>query len=215
MLKRQSTSSADAMIVNLPNILTGLRLLLAPVIVVLVLSHDLIWQMLGTLFFIIAALTDHLDGRLARKFNLVTAFGKFADPLADKLLTLSAFVTIVLREEFAGVATYLAVWVAIIAVREIGITVLRIWAVKQETPLITSMWGKAKTTTQLFTIIITLVLLNFRHFSRVVPESAAYYPGDKFLISIVHILFIICMLVTVVSGIIYITGSRYETRNST
>lgn len=201
-------------LLTIPNILTGLRFLSVPVILALILSNRLGWQLLGTVLFILAALTDHLDGRIARRLRQVTQFGKFADPLADKLLTLSVFVAIALRQEFAGIATYLAIWIAIIAVREIGITALRIWAIKQGSPVVTSLWGKAKTTMQIFTIITTLVLLNFRQVARHVPESRSFYPGDQFIVPAIHVLIILCMVLTVVSGLIYLVESRFDWRKS-
>jgi CDP-diacylglycerol--glycerol-3-phosphate 3-phosphatidyltransferase len=199
---------------NIPNLLTGLRFLLIPAIIALILSPHFGWQILGTFLFILAAVTDHLDGRLARRLRQVTAFGNFADPLADKLLTLSVFIAIALRSEFASIATYIALWVAIIAVREIGITVLRIWAISQGGSVATSIWGKAKTTAQLVTIITTLLLLNFRQIAREIPESAAYYPGDPVVIIAVHVLIIICMLLTVISGALYLMDTRFDLRKT-
>lgn len=201
-------------ILTLPNVLTGLRFISVPAIVLFILSDRVGLQFLGTILFVLAAITDHLDGRLARRLRQVTQFGKFADPLADKLLTLSVFVAIVLQEEFASVATYLAIWVAIIAVREIGITILRIWAINKGTPVITSIWGKAKTTAQLFTIIFTLVILNLRQLTHRIPESAAFYPGDTAALYIIHALIFACMIVTVISGILYLNSSRFEPRKS-
>lgn len=201
-------------VITLPNLLTVIRFLLVPVILFFILSNRLELQLAGTGLFILAALTDHFDGRIARRLKQVTQFGKFADPLADKLLTLSVFIAIVLRNEFAAIATYLAVWVAIIAIREIGITVLRIWAIKRETPVITSMWGKAKTTAQLFTIIFTLLVLDFRQITLRAPQSASYYPGDQIVTGIVHALIILCMLITVISGVLYLNSSRFEPKNS-
>jgi len=199
---------------NLPNLLTGLRFLLVPVILSLILTDRVGWQVLGTVLFILAALTDHLDGRIARQRRQVTQFGKFADPLADKLLTLSVFVAIALRREFTAVATYIALWVAIIAVREIGITVLRIWALAKGTPVATSLWGKAKTTVQLITIITTLALLNLRQAARDLPASAAYYPGDQIVIAAVHVLIFGCMILTVVSGAIYLIKNLSDPRRA-
>jgi CDP-diacylglycerol--glycerol-3-phosphate 3-phosphatidyltransferase len=199
---------------TLPNLLTGLRFILVPLFLFCFLSDRMGLQILSTFIFILAAITDHYDGRLARRYRQVTQFGKFADPLADKLLTLTAFIAIVLRDEFAAIAVYLAVWVGIIAVREIGITALRIWAVKRETAVITSMWGKAKTTIQLFTIIFTLAILNFRQITLKIPESAPYYPGDAAVATIVHALIVICMLITVISGVLYLNRNRLEPKNS-
>ncbi|TKJ42369.1 CDP-diacylglycerol--glycerol-3-phosphate 3-phosphatidyltransferase [candidate division LCP-89 bacterium B3_LCP] len=201
-------------ILTIPNLLTVLRFILVPLFLFCFLSDRMALQILGTFLFILAALTDHYDGRIARRYRQVTQFGKFADPLADKLLTLAGFVAIVLRDEFAAVAVYLAVMVGIIAVREIGITVLRIWAIMRETPVITSMWGKVKTTAQLFTIIFTLVILNFRQITLKVPESATYYPGDQVVTYVVNALIFICMIITVISGILYLSRNRLEPNNS-
>ncbi len=196
---------------NLPNFLTTLRLVLVPLILWLILSEGLVWQFMGTLLFILAALTDHFDGRIARRRRQVTQFGQFADPLVDKLLTLSVFIAIALRREFAAIAVYLGLWVGLIAVREIGITILRIWALARGTPVVTSMWGKAKTTAQLITIITSLVFLNFRQLALHLPASAPYYPGDQVLVWGVHALIFICMLLTVISGILYFSENRLET----
>lgn len=195
--------------------LTGLRLLLVPIILVLFFADSLVLQMLATLLFIIAAITDHIDGRMARKHNLVSQFGKFADPLADKALTLSVFAALVMRDEFAGIATYLAIWVALIAIREIGITGLRFWAVWRGTPVITSGWGKAKTTAQLTTLIFTMVVLNYRQLTMQFPQIGALYPGDAALRIIVHVLVIICMIVTVISGLLYLSSNRFEAKKNT
>jgi CDP-diacylglycerol--glycerol-3-phosphate 3-phosphatidyltransferase len=202
-------------ILTLPNLLTGLRFVLVPIILMCILSNRLLLQFLGTILFVVAAITDHIDGKIARSCNQVTEFGKFADPLADKLLTLSVFTAIVLREEFSSIAAYLAVWVAIIAVRDIGITGLRIWAVQRGTPVITSMWGKAKTTVQLITIIFTLLILNLRQLSLKLPQSSFLYPGDDAVRWIVHALIFICMLLAVISGVMYLSQNRLEAKNST
>jgi len=202
------------MLLNLPNLLTAVRLLLVPIILLLFFAENLVLQMLSTLLFIIAAITDHVDGRLARKRGQVTQFGKFADPLADKALTLSVFIAIILRDVFTGIATYLAVWVAIIAIREIGITGLRFWAVKQGTPVITSGWGKAKTTIQLFTLIFTLVVLNYRQLTMQMPETGILYPGDAAFRVIVNVLVFVCMVITVISGLLYLSSNRLEVKKT-
>lgn len=196
---------------NLPNFLTVLRLFLVPVILVLLFSREIGLELLGTALFILAALTDTFDGYIARRRRQVTQFGKFADPLADKLLTLSVFLAIALRPEFASVTIYLLAWVVIIAIREIGITVMRIWALGRGTPVITSFWGKAKTTAQLFTIITTLVLLNFRAAVHHWRTGEAYYPGDSAIVYVVHAMIFICMVLTVISGLLYLNGDRLET----
>lgn len=202
-------------LLTLPNLLTGLRFVLVPIILVFILSDQLALQLLGTLLFIVAAITDHIDGKIARSRKQVTQFGKFADPLADKLLTLSVLTAIILRRELSAIVTYLAAWVVIIAVREIGITVLRIWAIQRDTSVVTSMWGKVKTTAQLITIIVTLVILNIRQMAVTIPAAASFYPGDQAMRIIVHSLIFVCMVLTVISGILYLNRNRLEPKNST
>jgi CDP-diacylglycerol--glycerol-3-phosphate 3-phosphatidyltransferase len=199
---------------NLPNFLTVLRLVLVPLILSALLSTGLGWQLLGTALFILAALTDTFDGRIARRRRQVTQFGKFADPLADKLLTLTMFTVIVLHPAFIAVRSWLAVWVILIAVREVGITILRIWAISRGTAVITSLWGKVKTTAQLIAIIATLALLDFRAFAREVPAVAPFYPGDLVAAYTVHALVFLCMALTVVSGVRYLIQNRYEPRKA-
>lgn len=193
---------------NLPNFLTGLRFVLIPVILRLILSDSWTMQSGGTVLFILAAVTDHLDGRIARRRRQVTSFGNFADPLADKLLTLTVFTAIALRREFSHVFVYMALSVGIIAVREIGITVLRVWTIHRRAPVETSLWGKAKTTAQLITIITTLIFLNFRQIAHFMPEIRPFYPGDQVLVFTVKGLVFICVILAVVSGAIYLLKSR-------
>ncbi len=200
---------------NLPNFLTVLRFLFVPLILMILYRQGIMWQMLGTALFILAALTDTLDGAIARRRRQITEFGKFADPLADKLLTLSIFTAIALRSEFASVSVYLFIWIAIIALRELGITVMRVWAINRGTPVITSFWGKAKTTIQLITIISTLALLNFREVVQHWSAVREYYPGDQFVVYVVHTLIFLCMLITVISGILYFNESRLEKAGET
>ncbi|RJP81460.1 MAG: CDP-diacylglycerol--glycerol-3-phosphate 3-phosphatidyltransferase [Candidatus Zixiibacteriota bacterium] len=199
---------------NLPNFLTVLRFLLVPLILLALLSPGLGWQLLGTALFILAALTDTFDGRIARRRRQVTQFGKFADPLADKLLTLTMFAIIVLHPAFASVRTWLAAWVVLIAVREIGITGLRIWALRKGSSVVTSLWGKVKTTAQLIAIIATLALLDFRVVAQHVPAVASVYPGDAFAAVTVNLLVFVCMVLTVVSGILYLVHNRLEPRDA-
>lgn len=199
---------------NLPNFLTGLRFVLVPVILWLILSDPWTLQLAGTILFILAAVTDHLDGRIARRRRQVTSFGKFADPLADKLLTLTVFAAIALRREFAHVFAYMALSVSIIAVREIGITILRVWAIHRKAPVETSFWGKAKTTAQLVTIITTLIFLNFRQTARFIPEIRPFYPGDQVLVFTVKALIFICVILAVVSGALYLSKSRPRLENT-
>ncbi|KHD44600.1 CDP-diacylglycerol--glycerol-3-phosphate 3-phosphatidyltransferase [Streptococcus hongkongensis] len=134
---------------NIPNILTLIRILMIPIfLLITTLSHSLSWHIVAAVIFAVASLTDYLDGYLARKWKVVTNFGKFADPLADKMLVMSAFVMLV----GAGLAP---AWiVAIIICRELAVTGLRLLLVESGgTVLAAAMPGKIKTMSQMLSII--------------------------------------------------------------
>ena len=138
---------------NTPNKLTLLRFILVFPFVILMLGNWggewKKWICLG--IFCIASATDALDGYIARKYDLVTNFGKFMDPLADKLLVCSALIAMVELED-------LPAWVAIIILsREFAITGFRTLAMEANIVMAASWWGKIKTTTQMIMIIVVLL----------------------------------------------------------
>ncbi len=139
---------------NLPNKLTVLRVILIPFFVVLLLLDGGQNQMLryvSAAVFIVASLTDMLDGKIARKYDLVTNFGKFMDPLADKLLVCSALVCLVELGQFPA-------WMCIVIVsREFIISGFRLVAVEQGVVIAASYWGKFKTTFQMIAIVLMIV----------------------------------------------------------
>ena len=141
---------------NLPNKLTLLRMLLVPVFMVFVSmgqygtsDFDTTWYLVAGVVFAAASFTDFLDGYLARKWKMVTDFGKFADPLADKLLTTVAFLYM-MRD---GVCS--PVVLAIILAREFAVSGLRMVAAsaKDGKVIAANMWGKVKTVMQMLTIV--------------------------------------------------------------
>lgn len=141
---------------NLPNKLTLLRMLLVPVFMVFVSmgqygtsDFDTTWYLVAGVVFAVASFTDFLDGYLARKWKMVTDFGKFADPLADKLLTTVAFLYM-MRD---GVCS--PVVLAIILAREFAVSGLRMVAAsaKDGKVIAANMWGKVKTVMQMLTIV--------------------------------------------------------------
>lgn len=135
---------------NLPNALTMARLALVPVFVVLLLQDSTASRWWALAVFVVASVTDQLDGHLARSRNQVTAFGTLADPIADKALTLSAFGMLSILGEIPW-------WITIvIAVRELGITLLRAALVRRSI-MPASMGGKVKTVLQMTAIVAFLV----------------------------------------------------------
>ena len=147
---------------NLPNKLTIFRILLVPVMVIipfLGIKGDILGvaipYIIMNLIFIIASYTDHLDGKLARKNNQVTTFGKFADPLADKILVLAAMLILVEDGN-------LPAWIPIIVLfREFVVSGYRLIAVEKGGEVIAaSFWGKLKTVTQMIAIILMFININ-------------------------------------------------------
>ncbi len=141
---------------NLPNRLTILRTIMIPIYLVF-LYLDLGGQtsrIIATVIFIVASLTDMLDGKIARKYNLVTNFGKFMDPLADKLLVCSALIALVDLKQIAA-------WIVIIIIaREFIISGFRLIASDNGVVIAASYWGKFKTTFQMIMIIVLTLNLD-------------------------------------------------------
>ena len=155
---------------NLPNKLTLLRMALVPVYLVL-LANGLNW--LALVVFAAASLTDMLDGKIARKYNLVTDFGKFIDPVADKLLNLSAMIMLT----YVGLLPQWAV--IVILARELAVDGLRMVAVGQGREIAAGKLGKIKTTCQMTMIITHLVyfakfpLLHYLAYWLLIPTQIA------------------------------------------
>lgn len=148
-------SATPVPLLNVANVLTVSRLVLVPVFLVTLFTdggHQVGWRLVACAVFAVASITDHLDGNLARSRGLVTDFGKIADPIADKALTGAALIGLSLLGELPW-------WVTlVIAVREIGVTLLRFWVIRLGV-IPASRGGKAKTLVQV--IAIGLYLLPF------------------------------------------------------
>ena len=137
---------------NLPNKLSIARVICIPAIVVLLYLQDPACRIAAGILFIIACLTDFLDGRIARKHNLITDFGKFIDPVADKLLVLTTLIMLIHREMMPA-------WVVIIVLcRELSVDGLRMVAVTQGKVIAAGPLGKWKTTCQMVLISLMLIL---------------------------------------------------------
>jgi CDP-diacylglycerol--glycerol-3-phosphate 3-phosphatidyltransferase len=139
---------------NVPNSLTVLRIVLAPLLVVVLLTEFPDKEIWGLVIFLVAALTDALDGIIARRTDRITVTGAMLDPIADKLLMSAAFISLV----ELGLAP--AWMVTLIVGREFAVTGLRLIALERNVPISANMWGKAKTTTQ---IIAVSLLIFGRH----------------------------------------------------
>lgn len=136
---------ASGPVLNLPNFLTGLRILAVPVLIWLLASDGDSARVWATAVFLIAALTDLIDGAVARRRNQITSFGKLADPIADKALIGTALIGLSLLGELSWWVT------AVILAREIGVTVLRMWVISHGV-IPASRGGKLKTLSQVIAI---------------------------------------------------------------
>src|SRR6056297_4094017 len=138
---------------NLPNKITVARIIMVPIFIWVLLSGMQNSRIIAAVIFIIASITDFLDGYLARKYELITDFGKLMDPMADKILVASALIALVQVGR-------ISVWpVVIILAREFLITSFRSLAASKGLVIAASIWGKVKTNTQIFAII-SLMLTN-------------------------------------------------------
>ena len=191
---------------NLPNKLTIFRMILVPIMVIIpflgikteILGIPLTYIIID-LIFIIASITDKLDGYLARKNNQVTTFGKFLDPLADKILVLAAMIMLVEKAK-------LPAWIPIIVLaREFIVSGYRLVSVEKGGKVIAaSKWGKLKTVTQMFAII--LAFLDLHAFGDCF--TGTLQGGDFVLNFIVTIMMIIQVIATIFSGVDYLKGAK-------
>ena len=193
-----SPAPAQAPLVNIANALTVLRLILVPVFIWLMLRQGGVMRLAATVVFIVAAFTDRLDGQLARSWNLVTSSGKIADPLADKALTLPAFVLL-------SVAGRLWWWITlVIIVRELGITLLRLVMLRRAV-MAASRGGKLKTVLQILGIVGLLT-----PWTMILPAGAA---GAVTVLA--YLIVAGALVVTVVTGVDYIVQAlRIARRNA-
>lgn len=136
-----------------PNILSGIRLILAPIFLIMYIQDELIWRSLSIAVFAAAAVTDYFDGKIARKYEIESEFGNFLDPLADKFLTFAGFFCLPFldAEQFPWWA------VIVIIIRDVTITLLRLYAARKKMHLETRVSAKAKTMIQM--IFLYLVIL--------------------------------------------------------
>jgi CDP-diacylglycerol--glycerol-3-phosphate 3-phosphatidyltransferase len=144
-------------ILTLPNGLTIIRVLVIPIIIILLFSEGSVYRLVNAILFLLAAVTDTLDGYLARRRGMVTTLGKFLDPLADKLLIVTALIALI-------PARGIPVWMVIIIVgREIAVTGLRSIAAAQGVVIVAGSWGKYKTFLEVLSVFF--LILDGEYFS--------------------------------------------------
>ena len=182
---------------NLPNKLTLIRMFLAPIYLALMLIEFPCHYIVALAVFAVASLTDMLDGKIARKNNLITVFGKLLDPLADKMLTTAALLAF-MREGWCSI------WIVMIVLtREFAVAGVRLIATAQGIVIPANYWGKAKTVSQMvFTIIIMLLAELDATFD--IFADAGWFT----LARVSNIMLWITAVLTVVSGITYFVDSK-------
>ena len=185
---------------NLPNKLTIGRILLVPLFVAAIIIEFPMHNFLALIFFSVASITDMLDGKIARKRGLVTDFGKFADPLADKILVLAALLCFVQN----GLCDCIAV--IILLFREFSVTSIRLIAASKGKVVAANMWGKVKTVTQMIAIITILVLQSVLDVNSLFGLFSADITSvfTTIFIIIGGVLIWISTIFAVISGVIYI-----------
>jgi len=193
--------------ITLSNYLTIGRILIVPLFWYGLLSESWGYNVASTLLLAIGAITDLWDGRIARKRGQITPFGDFMDPLADKFLVLSAFWGIIVTQPLGRYWLFAMVLVVIISIREIWITLLRVYVIRSGSSITTSAWGKWKTGVELTTLLATLVAMNVRDFLILYGFSYNPFIGDAFNGGVV-ILFILSTLTALMSGWIYLHEYR-------
>lgn len=186
---------------NTPNKLTVARILITPVYLALILWESLPHRFLiATLVYSIAAITDAIDGKLARKNNQITNFGKLLDPIADKILTTSALLAFMQM----GLCN---IWIVMIVLtREFTVASIRMIAAADGVVIPANIWGKLKTVSQMtFTIVIMLL---GEVYSILAAYNPVLYGKVPALALISNILLWITAVLTVVSGVIYVIDSK-------
>ena len=191
-------------VANLPNCLSFLRIALTPIFLFCVFSDGYYWDVLAFLVFSFAKITDYFDGKLARKNNQITTLGRFLDPLADKILVISALVAFVINR--------LVVWWLIvpIIVRDIYVTAMRIRSISNGGVLRTSTLAKWKTATQFVVVILLLFILGFKDIVFLLSGNQFETLSEDKVFLFANISMAIVLLLTTISGFHYAFFSKHS-----
>ncbi|MEC7759725.1 MAG: CDP-diacylglycerol--glycerol-3-phosphate 3-phosphatidyltransferase [Candidatus Neomarinimicrobiota bacterium] len=183
----------------IPNILTVMRIFLTPIFIICLFSDFFGAQLWALIIFIVASITDAYDGYLARKNNMVTNTGRFLDPLADKILVSSAFISF-------SIMGLIDIWmVALIIFRDLFVMGLRFLMSRRGFIMITSKIAKSKTGVQVGIIIFTLLFLTLKGFNWVLLEDYLIFINEY---QLVYYLTMITVIFTVYTGYNYIQENR-------
>lgn len=189
---------------NTPNKLTIFRILLIPILIVFLLVAAIPNRFFFALvIFLVASLTDHLDGKLARKYGQITNFGKFLDPLADKMLVMSIFIC------FVDLNLVSSVPVIIILLREFLVTSIRLVAMNSGKVVAANIWGRTKTVTQIIAVIAILISQCFTQYT-----ANLTYNNLIFITNVNNFFVWVAVAFTIFSGAIYLKENFYIIKNS-
>ena len=205
---------------NLPNKLTIFRIILVPIVMIIYLieplknicflnlEHLSVCNLIILILVVVASITDLLDGKIARKYNLVTDFGKFLDPLADKLMVITTFVILLDESNYYAYAYNIKpifYWwmLATIIIRELAVTGMRVLAANKNVVIAADIFGKIKTTLQFILLIYLLI--------GIACVNGTMYNNIYYIIG--YILGIVTVLITIISGINYIIKNRSVFKN--
>jgi len=185
---------------NLPNKLTVMRIILTFVFMLLLSVQGLGWRIASLLVFSIAALTDLMDGRIAHKYNMVTDFGKLMDPIADKILVLSAFAAFVQMQLVRD-------WMFMIIIsRELLITYFRLFALNKGKVMSAGKMGKGKTVSQM---VIIFAILGFIVFKEVMLAYFTWNPSwENIFRQCIDAFMWVILVLTIYSGCVYLWQNR-------
>lgn len=183
---------------NLPNKLTVLRIAVTPLFLLALTLDFSRHYLVALIIFIAASLTDLIDGKIARSRNLITDFGKFLDPLADKMLTTAAFLGFIQLKIGIGI-----VWITfIVLIREFLITSLRLVSAGKGNVIAANIWGKAKTVSQMAAVIFAIF---GQYLISLIPQNT----GLSYALSLItNVMLWISAVLTVISGIVYVIQNK-------
>lgn len=188
---------------NLANKLTMLRIFLVPLFLIFIAAQDIPFgTFIATIIFIIASLTDQLDGYIARSRNQVTTFGKFMDPLADKLLVTAALISLVGMQVIPS-------WAAVIIIaREFAVSGLRTLAASEGKIISASYWGKVKTVIQIIAIVALLIQASVGSSKYLTSLVVGNVFMETILKYVPNIFLILAVIATILSGVDYFRKNK-------
>ena len=191
---------------NLPNQLSILRIILTPFFIVTYLVGNLALNYFSFLIFFVASLTDYYDGIIARRDGITSLWGKFLDPLADKVLLSSAFIVFALTNIIDD-------WmVTLIVIRDIIITTLRSYAIFKGKPIVTSYLAKAKTFSQVTVIYFIFIFILIER--TLITKNQSLFLVDKInSLNLIYLCMLFVTLLTLVSGVKYLVENRGHLKN--